>query len=177
MSITTFAQACYFLNTTFVWFFNKCTCSIFYHKECQDNVPHLEQCPICLINPVVLCEDILWTDRLSKHYPEMYLGEDTSATRSQSSLSNTWVCDGLSSPDSLVCLPVFSHPAFPNTCYARSPAYMVSSTGRTSALMKVNFVKERDLKQIIICISIYLQIVLRKKKSHGVMRGYTRQPS
>lgn len=49
---------------------------------------------------------------------------------------------------------------------------MVSSTGRTSALMKVNFVKERDLKQIITCISIYLQIVLRKKKSWGYERLY-----
>lgn len=39
MSITPFAQACYFLNTTFVWFFNKCTCSILYLKECQDNAP------------------------------------------------------------------------------------------------------------------------------------------
>lgn len=101
----------------------------------------------------------------STHYPEMYL----SMVRTQvpQMPRALWVrledWDGINSPNSFTWLPVFTHPGFPNICYARSSGYMVSKTGKTLALMKINFVRERDIRQIITHINIYSQTVLRKR--------------
>lgn len=121
---------------------------------------------VCFTNPLVFCEITLSIafHTLLKYAPAVWWGHN--ATRcseiAQQDLRLRWLLQ----PD-LLNMAAGLH-------YARGSGHIESKTGKTFILMQINFARERGIKHIITHINLYLQIVLRKKISLGVMRGYTR---